>query len=140
MEGSHSFDVHSRLSPEMVSRRLQVLAFVRDYLAKWRKSPSQGEIAAGLGVARTTVRRSLRSLWAEGLLLRTPGERGLTLPEEREAAVRTLAALGCTVWHGGQLLGGPVSTLLPGGVLDYLPPEMSGAVNGQVKRDRAGAG
>ncbi len=138
MEGSHSFEVLSRLSPGMACRRLQVLAFVRDYLGKWHKSPSQSEIAAGLGVARATVRRALRSLTAEGLLLRTPGERGLTLPEEREAAVRTLAALGCTVWHGTELLGGQVSTLLPGGFLDYDPLEQHGAGHGKAGREKAG--
>ena len=37
------------LRPEMASRRLQVLSFVRDYIGRWGASLSLGNIAAGCG-------------------------------------------------------------------------------------------
>lgn len=105
----------------MASFRLLVLRFVRQYIADYGLSPSQGEIARALDATRTRVRDALKSLSADGLLLRTPGERGLRLPDEREAALQTLRALGYRV-EGDAVTGAvvrPVSTLPGGPELDY---------------------
>lgn len=111
----------NRLRPEMASFRLLALRFVRQYIADYGMSPSQGEIARGLDATRTRVRDALKSLAADGLLLRTPGERGLRLPDEREAALQTLRALGYRV--EGEVVtdegARPVSTLPAGPELDY---------------------
>lgn len=105
----------NRLRPEMASFRVLVLRFVRDYITRHQLSPSQGEIVNALDSNRTRVRHALRSLAEDGLILRTPGERGLKLPDEREAALRTLRALGYRIPDAP----GPVSTLPDGPELDY---------------------
>lgn len=105
----------NRLRPEMASFRVLVLRFVREYITRHRLSPSQGEIVNALDSNRTRVRHALRSLAADGLILRTPGERGLKLPDEREAALRTLRALGYRIPPEP----GPVSTLPDAPELDY---------------------
>lgn len=103
-----------KLSPEMASFRALVLAFVREYVAAWGQSPSYGEIAAGVQSNRTRVKRAVVSLERAGLLLRTPGTRGLSLPDEVERARLTLERAG---------LLPPTSvtnqTLLPPPALDY---------------------
>ena len=86
-----------RLRPEMVSLRLHVLGFVRRYIGRFKYSPSQGEIAAACSTNRTRVKDALKSLAEEGLLLRSPGPRGLKMPSERDAALRVLKALGWSV-------------------------------------------
>lgn len=83
-----------RLKPEMVSFRGLVLAFVDSYINSWGQSPSYGEIAAGTGSNRTRVKRAVVSLERAGLLLRTPGTRGLALPDEIERARLTLIKAG----------------------------------------------
>lgn len=100
-----------RLSPEMASFRALVLAFVRDYLTRWGQSPSYGEIAAGTNSNRTRVKRAVVSLERAGLLLRSPGTRGLALPDEIERARLTLERAG--------LLPVTNPTLLPPAALDY---------------------
>lgn len=104
-----------RLRPEMASFRVLVLRFVRDYIGRNQLSPSQGEIGHALGSSRSRVRDALRSLERDGLILRTPGERGLRLPEQREAAMRTLSALGYRIVDDA----GQVSTLRDRPELDY---------------------
>ena len=84
----------TELRPEMASRRLLVYAFIRDYIAKWNGSPSQGEIAAGCDISRTAVRRAIASLVTDKLILRSGGERGLSLPSDHDAAVAHLERLG----------------------------------------------
>lgn len=86
-----------RLTPAMASLRLLVLRFIREYLSDWGASPSYGEIAAALDTNRTRVRKAVKSLAEEGLLLRTPGPRGLALPDNLAEAVRLLKALGYAV-------------------------------------------
>jgi len=86
-----------RLRPDMASLRLLALDFVRRYIGQWGASPSYGEIAAALDTNRTRVRKAVKSLAADGLLLRTPGARGLALPETRESALHVLRALGWDV-------------------------------------------
>jgi biotin operon repressor len=116
-----------RLAPEMASFRLLVLAFVRDYIALLGDSPSQGEIAAKLKSNRKRVMKALRSLEREGLLIRTPGTRGLKLPSMRDEAVRQLRSMGWVVdediCHAAPPEGLPVTkrTLLTTPALDYLP-------------------
>lgn len=104
-----------RLSPEMASFRALVLDFVKGYIGSWGQSPSYGEIAAALASNRTRVKRAIISLERAGLLLRAPGSRGLTLPDEIERARLTLERAGML----GS--GAPVTnpTLLPPPVLDY---------------------
>lgn len=112
----------NRLRPEMASFRVLVLRFVRQYITDNGLSPSQGEIAHAMGCSRARVREALRSLVKDGLILRSPGERGLRLPDEREAALRTLRALGYRIdpdEAGDDGRTCPVSTLPGGPELDY---------------------
>lgn len=94
-----------RLAPEMVSLRLLVLAFVKGYIGKWGASPSYGEIAEATGTNRTRVKKAVRSLQTDGLLLRLnrPGStnaRALALPAQRDAAAQLLTGLGYRVLPG----------------------------------------
>lgn len=91
-----------RLVPDMVSLRLLVLAFVKGYIGRWGASPSYGEIAEATGTNRTRVKKAVRSLQADGLLLRLnrPGSaqaRALALPAQRDAAAQLLTGLGYRV-------------------------------------------
>lgn len=119
----------------MASFRALVLGFVRDYLTEWGQSPSYGEIAAGLGSNRTRVKRAVVSLEKAGLLLRTPGTRGLALPDEIERARLTLARAG--LLHSA---ASPVTnpTLLPPPALDY-PAPVDGK-RGQHRHGTSGGG
>lgn len=127
-----------KLAPEMSSRRLLVLAFVRDYLAKWGESPSHGEIAAGLGISRTRSRQHVKALVKSGQLLSRPGPRGLSMPTLRDEAVRQLRELGWTVDDDvGEMRAPCANSTLPGStLLDYLPSQSDGDVgNGEESRD-----
>lgn len=107
----------------MTSRRLLVLAFVRDYLTRWGESPSHGEIASGLGISPTRVRQLVKALVASGQLLRRPGPRGLSLPTLRDEAVRQLRDLGYLVDEDVFTVCLPCahSTLPATPMLDYVP-------------------
>ena len=123
-----SADAAPRLRPEMASFRLLVLGFVRDYLDRHRVSPSQGEIRNGLRTTRTRVRDALRSLEKDGLIIRTPGKRGLSLPSLRDEAIRRLREMGFAVDEDIMQITrprGPNSTLLPPASLDYVGPGLS---------------
>ena len=111
----------NRLRPDMVSFRVLVLRFVRRYFTDYGLSPSQGEITRALDVSRSRVREAIRSLTDDGLLLRVPGERGLRLPDERDAALRTLRELGYQVEEGRVTdpLVRPLSALHQHPELDY---------------------
>jgi SOS-response transcriptional repressor LexA len=118
------------LRPEMASRKLLVLAFVREYIETNGASPSFREIAHGLGCSTTRVKEAIRKLVAEGLLLRTPSANGqrsrLQLPSVRDAALRQLRELGWMVDEDIGQLGPPgvtLSTLLPPPILTYRAPE-----------------
>ena len=117
-----------RLRPDMASLRLLALDFVRRYIGQWGASPSYGEIAAGLDTNRTRIRKAVKSLAADGLLLRTPGARGLALPETRENALHVLRSLGWTVDASARAVAAPgvdpVVTNMPlqaPPLLDYVP-------------------
>lgn len=123
-----SADAAPRLRPEMASFRLLVLGFVRDYLEHHRVSPSQGEIRNGLRTTRTRVRDALRSLEKDGLIIRSPGKRGLSLPSLRDEAIRQLREMGFAVDEDIMRItrpGGPNSTLLPPASLDYVGSGLS---------------
>lgn len=127
-----------RLAPEMSSRRLLVLAFVRDYIGRWSDSPSHGEIAAGLGISRTRSRQLVKSLVKSGQLLSRPGPRGLSMPTLRDEAVRQLRELGWTVDDDlGEMRAPCANSTLPAPILlDYLPSGSDGDVgNGKESRD-----
>jgi len=113
-----------RLKPEMTSRRLLVLAFVRDYIAQWGASPSYGEISNGLGISPTRARQLVKALVGSGQLLRRPGPRGLSLPTLRDEAVRQLREFGYVVDEDVFTICLPCahSTLHQPPMLDYVPP------------------
>lgn len=126
-----------RLVPEAASLRLRVLAFVRDYFAQWNGSPSYGEIAAGLGTNRDRVRKSVKRLAADGLLLRGSAPRSLALPDSTEAAVRRLEAAGWAIDPNRR-----TATLRPlpdAPELDYFPPATAGAGDGAKRRSGGAA-
>ncbi|WP_375290896.1 LexA family protein [Qipengyuania sp.] len=110
-----------KLTPEMASFRLLALAFIRDYVGRTGQSPSYGEIAAALDSNRNRVRKAVKSLAEEGLIIRTPGHRGLALPSMREEAVRQLRALGWSVDEDAEQAIPPVTNppLLPPAALTY---------------------
>lgn len=64
-----------RLSPEMVSRKLQALDFIKGYIARWGHSPSHAEVGAHLGVSRQRARELVRQLSREAQLRKIPGKR-----------------------------------------------------------------
>lgn len=105
-------DAAARLSPEMASFRALVLVFVTTYIQRWGQSPSYGEIAAGTQSNRTRVKRAVVSLEKAGLLVRSPGTRGLSLPDE-------IAQARLTLERAGLLPRVTNPTLLPGASLDY---------------------
>lgn len=127
-----------KLTPEMASFRALVLAFVRSYLTEWGQSPSYGEIAAATGSNRTRVKRAVVSLERAGLLLRTPGTRGLALPDEIERARLTLERAGLLPSSSAAvgLTKATVTnpTLLPPPALDY-PSDRN-----RSRRDKRGNG
>lgn len=138
-----------RLRPEMASRRLIVLEFVRSYITQWNGSPSLGEIANGCAISRTRARQLVARLVRDGKLLRKPGPRGLSLPERRDEALRRLRDLGWSIDSELNTItaasphdsGDPCTnpTLLPPAALDYIPVDDREGNNGlQRKRKRKG--
>lgn len=135
-------DEPPRLKPDMASFRLLVLAFVRDYLEKNGASPSYGEVAAALSSGRTRVKLAIRSLAAEGLLLRKPGPRGLALPTMRDEAIRQLRELGWTVDEdiGVARSPGTNPSLLPPPELTYPAPRIeTESGDGEQANEQGGA-
>ena len=128
MDQRHDDFQPPRLSATMASQRLLVLDYVRDYLTRWGASPSYGEIGAHLGIDRTIVRRALRSLERDGLVLRTPGPRGLALPGAEADAIRKLRAMGWTIDAAAARV--TKETLLPPAALDYIEPSAEGGTDG----------
>jgi len=71
-----------RLSATMASRKLQALAFIKEYFARWGRSPSYDEIAAALGITGARVHAIVGELAAGGDIIRSMGaRRGISLPE-----------------------------------------------------------
>lgn len=70
-----SVDTRYRLTPTMRSRKLQVVRFVEDYVARWGQWPSYREIGEAMGIERLTARDAVKRAVRDGLLQRAPGSR-----------------------------------------------------------------
>lgn len=112
-----------RLTPAMASFRLLVLDFVRTYIAEQGASPSYGEIAAGLDCSRTQVKRAVKSLVRDKLLLQGDRARSLAIPEAKDEAIRALVGLGYRIDENSRTIAEPVTDppLLPPPSLTYDP-------------------
>lgn len=74
--------IEFRLSPAMVSRKLQVLAFAKSYFVAWGRGPSYGEIAGAFDISRSHAKGLVRLLIADGTIAREAGSRrGITFPD-----------------------------------------------------------
>jgi hypothetical protein len=134
-----------RLKPAMASRKLLVLAFVRDYIARWEGSPSYGEIAAGVGISRSRAKQLVDSLVKQRKLLRRPGTRGISLPSRDADAIRALRVQGWTVDEKAGIALAPGCTnpiLSARPVLDYVAPSKGEArgIDRAVGRAASGTG
>lgn len=119
-----------KLRPDMASLRLIILKFIREYIGKWGASPSYGEIAYGCDTNRTKVKRAIRSLAKDKLILHVRGPRGISLPDDEQAAIEQLRRMGYHVDESDQLAvrrNGTKTTLLPPPELDYVPDDQDGA-------------
>ena len=112
-----------RLTPAMASFRLLVLDFGREYLTLHGASPSYGEIAAGLDHNREMVRKAVRSLVRDRLLLQGDRPRSLAMPDVEDEAIRALLGLGYRIDEKARVLRQPVTDppLLPPASLTYPP-------------------
>lgn len=83
-----------RLRPEMASLRLIVLKFITDYIGQWGGSPSYGEIAHGCDTNRDRVKKIVHRLARDGLINHVRGPRGISLPQQEQAAAAHLRKIG----------------------------------------------
>lgn len=101
-----------RLTPTMVSRKNQVLDFIRAYYSAHRVGPSITEMANAAGCARSRVQAIVRKLEEEGLIHRAVGKpRGITPISIRQEAIRQLEAMGYIVNPGRMELLAPPAVL-----------------------------
>ncbi len=125
-----------RLSPVMVSRKLQVLAFIHRFYGAHGVGPSLGEIAAAVQSNRTRAQAAVRQLAKEGRIHRQPGKaRGIRPISVREEAMRVLQAEGWTVLQLEE--GGTNASLSLPPELDHLPD--ASKQDGGKKDDARGA-
>lgn len=82
-----------RLTPAMASRKLQVVSFVRQYIARWGAWPSYGEIGGAMGIHKDTARDAVRRAVRDGLLDRTPGARKPRVAPARLSAIEAVGIL-----------------------------------------------
>ena len=88
-------DVESeyRLTPAMMSRKLQIVSFVMQYIGRWGQWPSYGEIAGAMGITSSTARDGVRRAVRDGLLHREPGSRrGRPTSSDRPPSLTPAAA------------------------------------------------
>jgi hypothetical protein len=64
-----------QLTPAMTSRKLQVVSFVQQYIGRWGRWPSYGEIGGAMGIETSTARDAVRRAVRDKLLYREPGSR-----------------------------------------------------------------
>lgn len=90
-----------RLTPTMVSRKNQVLAFIRSYYAAHGEGPSITEITHAVHCARSRVHEAIRKLEREQKINRVPGKpHGISPISGHEEAIRQLEAAGYIVNPG----------------------------------------
>jgi len=127
-----------RLSPAMTSRKLQVLGFIKRYYLDHGKSPTLGEIAAGVNITRQRAHKLVRSLDADGDVRRTAGKaRGIMLRDPVKQlseidALRQLQQAGWSINGAQKELLGPLTkgTLPLRPQLDHNPSVETGVVDG----------
>lgn len=102
-----------RLTPTMVSRKLQLLDFIRAFYAAHGVGPTITEMANALDCVRSRVQEAVRKLEREQLVNRQPGKtRGITPISGHEEAIRQLQAIGYVVNPERMELLSPASPLL----------------------------
>lgn len=102
-----------RRTPTMVSRKLQLLDFIRAFYASHGVGPTTTEMANALNCARSRVQEAVRRLEREQLINRQPGKtRGITPISAHDEAVRQLQAIGYIVNPGRRELTAPAPPLL----------------------------
>lgn len=124
----------ARLTPEMRSRKLQALDFIKRYIAQWHHSPSLGELASHLGVSRQRAHALVERLSDEQQIRRVPGkQRGIVLVDHGQAISEAdmlvrLAKLGWRFAADSKALS-PLTKkgLLDLAVLDHKPDPDTGA-------------
>lgn len=127
--------VDGRLTPEMRSRKLQALDFIKRYFATWGGSPSLGEIGGGLGITKQHAADLVQQLVDDGLVTRVPGKRrGITLIDSKEElseadVILRLVRLGWQVGVGDRIIAPPLTEtgLIDLPELDHIPDEDIGA-------------
>lgn len=116
---SKSMVAQYRRSPRMVSTKLQVLDFAKAYFLRWGRSPSYGEIGNAVGINRSRARDMVRTLTAEGEILRESGDRrrmsfpGLEQQVSEGDAILALRAAGWTVNPDGQVFQRSTASTFP---------------------------
>lgn len=102
-----------RLTPTMVSRKEQLLVFIRAFYAAHGVGPTVTEMANALYCARSRIQDGIRKLEREQRVHRVPGKmRGITPISSHEEAVRQLEAVGWIVNAGRMELRAPPPPLL----------------------------
>lgn len=127
-----------RLTPEMVSRKNQVLRFIQLYWCDHGIGPSISEICAAVGCVRSRAQAAVRKLAREGRIHRVPSKaRGIRPAETHELALQLLQSEGWVVNPARLELIHPLPPLLDlddGGRLVLL-----GGTNASLPPDRARA-
>ena len=87
-----------RLTPDMPSRKFQVLDFLRRFRASHGGNPTLSAIAAACGTNKARVQDAIRKLEHDGLVHRVPGKKGgTTALIDRELVLRELQADGYVI-------------------------------------------
>lgn len=87
-----------RLTPDMASRKYQVLDFLRRYCAAHGGNPSLSEMAAACNTNKSRVQDAIRKLEREGLVERIAGiARGVSPVSDHDLVLRQLAADGYVI-------------------------------------------
>jgi hypothetical protein len=140
-----------RLSPGMVSRKTQVLRFIKEYFREWGRSPSLGEIGGGLGISKKRVHELLGSLERDGEISRIKGQaNGIILPVpaemiSREDFLRQAKEAGFTIVQevpGGSFVANNLGLPLTLSGLPLLPElnDIPDVGVGELEHDKSGGG
>lgn len=102
-----------RLTPQMSSRKLQALDFIKRYFAQWGQSPTLNELAAALDVSTKRAHDLVHALATQQMIEHVSGQpRGIRLVDrgeelsEADVLVR-LARMGWTIGKDGLIVHPP---------------------------------